>query len=826
MTTAESRLRSIWATPPGLSGWFSAVNHRAIGARFIAIAFAFFVLGGLQALVMRLQLAGPGMDVLGPDAFNQFFTMHGTTMMFLFLVPMLEGLAIYLVPLMLGARDMPFPRLNAFGFWAFAFGGILLYSSFLAGEAPDSGWFAYTPLSGPEFSPGRNLDFWLLGVTFIEISGIVAAVELVVLILKQRAPGMSLHRIPLFVWSILAASVMILFAFPAVVTASVLLELDRKFGTQFYQAAGGGDPVLWQHLFWIFGHPEVYIQLLPAVGIVSTIVPVAVRRPIVGYGLIVASTVAIAALSFGVWVHHMFAVGLLLIPLAFFGAASQMFAIPNGIQIFAWIATIWHGKARWNAHFMFVLGFLVLFVLGGITGIMVAVVPFDWQVHDTYFVVAHFHYVLLGGSVFPVFGALHYWIPKMTGRMLNEAAGHLTFWLMFIGFNVTFFPMHLLGMWGMPRRVYTFLPDLGWDGLNLLATVGAFGLAAGVLLFLVNFFWSLKFGRVAGPNPWGGSTLEWAADSPPEQYNFRHLPIVHARDPLWEPEGSGCAWPEAEEMGDALAEPRGTFRETWTTSVVDARPEHVIRLPGPTYWPLVLAFGVFLMLLAFLFDTPLNTTSVFALGLATAVPGIVGWHWPQGDDGPRRDEPSRPAASPSWLGMLMGLTAIGSVVVFLVFAYFFLRMGAAAWPMEGLPSPNLLIGGVAAVLLAVSTACVAGAERKLKQEADDQISTLMAGALVLAFALVSVVTWELLRQPFSHQTNAYASLVITLPGLYLLLLLSGMLWLGVLLVHQVLGHAMARRRLAVQIFALYWYFLAGAGLLILATVYLSPHLWP
>ncbi len=451
MATITDTLTRTWASPPGIAGWLSAVTHKQIGTRYITTAFVFFLVGGIQALFMRIQLGTPENTFLDPAVYNQIFTMHGTTMMFLFAVPILEGFGNYLVPLMIGTRDLPFPRMNAFGYWCFLFGGLFLYSSFLAGAVPDDGWFAYVPLSSDEFSPGLNMDFWLLGITFVEISGIAAAIELIVAIFKQRAPGMSVNRMPLFVWNILVMGFMIVFGFPPLIAGSVLLESDRTFGTHFFNASQGGDPLLWQHLFWIFGHPEVYIMLLPAVGMVSMIVPTFSRRPIVGYIWVALAAVAIGFVSFGLWVHHMFAVGIPLLAMSFFTAASLMITIPSGVQIFAWIATIWSGRGLvLRTPFLFVLGFFVNFILGGFTGVMVAVVPFDWQVHDTFFVVAHFHYVLIGGVVFPLFGGLYYWLPKMTGRLLDERLGQLNFWLVFIGFNLTFFPMHLSGLWGMP----------------------------------------------------------------------------------------------------------------------------------------------------------------------------------------------------------------------------------------------------------------------------------------------------------------------------------------------------------------------------------------
>ena len=614
-----SILERTWAPKPGFLGWVMQVNHRAIGKRFIVTAFIFFILGGLEALALRIQLGTPENTFLDPDTYNQVFTMHGTTMMFFFAVPVLEGFFIYLVPLMLGTRDMAFPRMNAFGYWVYLIAGVVLYGAFFLGMAPDAGWFNYPTLSGKEYSPSIRVDLWVTMITFIEISALVAAVEIIATIFKQRPPGMSLNRMPLLVWAALVVSFMIIFAMPAVIAASVMLTLDRLIGTVFFDPSGGGDPLLWQHLFWFFGHPEVYIILIPALGFVASIVTASAQRPMFGYTAIALAMASIGIASFGLWVHHMFTTGLPALGAAFFTTASAMIAIPSGVQIFCWTATLWGARPRMTTPLLYVAGFIVLFVLGGITGVMVASVPFDQQVHDTFFVVAHFHYVLIGGSVFPLLGAVHYWFPKFTGRLMSDRLGILGFWLIFIGFNVTFFPMHQLGFQGMPRRIYTYLPEMGWGPLNAVATIGAFVIASGVLVVGYNVLSSLRSGVRAEGNPWGADSLEWATTSPPKQYNFDGIPVVEGRYPLWEREKTGES-PVAVGLRDDR-------REVLLTTLLDARPEGIQVLPGPSLWPLALACASAVAFLGVLFSP-----WWVIVGAILSFAALAGWHWPRDEE--------------------------------------------------------------------------------------------------------------------------------------------------------------------------------------------------
>jgi cytochrome c oxidase subunit 1 len=610
-------LNRAWREPPGFWGWLTSVSHASIGKRYIITAFAFLLLGGLEAGMMRLQLGRPENSILGPDMYNQVFTMHGTTMMFLFAVPVMLGMGLYFVPLMLGTRNVAFPRLNALGYYTYLIGGCLLYAGFMVNSGPDAGWFNYVPLAGPEFSPGKRVDIWAQTITFTEISGLIAATQIIVTTFKQRAPGMSLNRIPLFVWSMLVMSMMVIFALPAVAIDSGFLAMDRLIDTHFFNPAEGGDALLWQHIFWFFGHPEVYIIFVPALGMVSALVETFTRRPVFGYPVMVLSLIATGFISFGLWVHHMFATPIPQLGQSFFTAASTMIAIPSGVQIFCWIATIASGKPRFTTPFLFVLGFIFLFMIGGLTGVMVASVPFDLQVHDTYFVVAHLHYVLIGGGLFPLFGAFYYWFPKVTGRMLSEKLGKLHFWLMFIGVNVTFFPMHQLGLEGMPRRVYTYLADMGWGPLNLVATVGAVITVLGMATFLFNVGTSLRKVPDAGDDPWAASTLEWATSSPPPAYVFENLPIADSRTPLWS---------NPHEL-PVVAGMRNDIREVLVTSTLDAIPDSRHSEPFPSIWPFLTALAIGVLFIVSIFN-PVGTL----IGTALAAIGFLGWGLPTRED--------------------------------------------------------------------------------------------------------------------------------------------------------------------------------------------------
>lgn len=518
----------------GLLQWISTVDHKMIGIMYLLVALLFMLIGGVEALLMRIQLAEPLNHFIGPETYDQFFTMHGTTMIFLVAMPAVFGFAVYFTPLMIGANEMAFPRLNAFSLWMTLLGGMLLYFSFLAGGAPDAGWFNYAPLNEKNYSINPGIDYYCMGLLLAGIGSVTTSVNLIVTVLHYRVKGMTLNKLPLFVWMVFVNSFLLLAAFPALNAALSMLLLDRQFGAHFFNTASGGSALLWQHLFWIFGHPEVYIVILPPFGILSEIFPVFSRKPIFGYSFVAASSVAIALLAFGVWAHHMFAVGMGNTADAFFSASSMLIGIPTGVKVFNWIATMYGGKIKFTVSMMFAIAFLIEFTIGGLSGIAFAIVPIDWQLTDTYFVVAHIHYVFIGGTIFGILAGLFYWFPKMTGKFLDEKMGRWFFWLFVIGFNATFLVQHVLGLIGMPRRVYTY-PDLPWYGaLNMISTIGAFLMGISILQLGYMIFKSLKSGKKASNDPWDGFTLEWATASPPNLKNFDEVPVVHGRRPLWD----------------------------------------------------------------------------------------------------------------------------------------------------------------------------------------------------------------------------------------------------------------------------------------------------
>ncbi len=816
-------LRRLWSPPRGLR-FITVINNNYIGIMYVGAAFLFFVLAGILALLMRVQLAVPENDFLGPDRYNQFFTMHGTVMMFLFAVPAVEAMGILLLPNMLGARDLPFPRLSAYAFWAYFVGGLVFFLSIFKGWAPDGGWFMNPPLTNETYSPGYNADFWLLGIGFIEISAIAGAVEIVVGVLRTRAPGMTLGRMPIFAWAMLVFAVMIIFAFPAVILATALLELERAFGWPFFVAELGGDPLLWQHLFWFFGHPEVYIIFLPAAGMVSMIVPTLVQAPLVAYRYVALALATTAFLSFGLWVHHMFATGIPQLSLSFFQAASMAVAIPAGVQVFAWIATLAQGRGRMKmtTPALFVLGFLFTFVLGGLTGVMVAVIPFDWQAHDSYFIVAHLHYVLIGGMVFPLFAGFYYWMPYTSRHRLSERLGRWVFGLMFVGFNVAFFPMHITGLAGMPRRVYTYAEGYGWETLNFVSTVGAFLIAAGVLVFIVDV--ARKF-RMASEdnagNVWNAGTLEWL---PNGNYSNRSVPIVTSREPLWEQPNLAT---DVEAGHYYLPGAPTGGRETIVTSALDAKPEFLLRMPMPGWSPLVAAWftAAFFLLLTVKLVVPAAVCGVIAIA------GMLHWAWeldpaplaapvdigggirlPAYMSGPR---------SQSWWGVVVLLLVSAALYGCGVFSYLYLWTVAPwTWPASA-ELPGLAYPFVEALLLGASSVAVGLANRRLSAGRQRIGAPLLTGLLMLVAAVTVEICAQRGLSPTASGYGAVVWLLVSLAGVQAVVVVTMALFA---LARAACGKLDRVRRVAFDNARLFWHYTVGQSLVGVAVVHGFPRM--
>ncbi len=812
-----ANLEKTWARP---KGWriLSDVNNSTLGLWYIGTAFGFMLFAGALALIIRLQLAVPDNNLVTAETYNQLFTLHGTVMMFLFAVPIFEAVAILILPAMLGARDLPFPRLSAFGFWCFLIGGVFVSSSIFFGQAPDAGWFMYPPLSTEQ--SGIGADIWLLGLTFIEVASIAAAVELIVGALKCRAPGMHINLMPLYGWYVLIVGAMILFAFPPLIAGDLLFELERLLDWPFFDVTRGGDPILWQHLFWIFGHPEVYIIFLPAIALLAMIVPTFAQRPIAGYSWIVLAALGTGFLSFGLWVHHMFTTGLPSISLGFFSAASEAVAIPTGIQIFAFIATVMLGSVTRSVPMLYCLGALAIFIVGGLTGVMVAVAPFDFQAHDTYFIVAHLHYVLIGGMLFPVLAGVQYYYPFAIGKTLSRELGIWSFWLMFLGFNVAFLPMHLTGLLGMPRRVFSYSAELGWQWLNLLSTVGAFVFAAGFLVFA----WDCirPKGRGLAPrNVWNAGTLEWAGPVPTPQYGMRAVPKIASRYPLWDDWDFTTKLDNGEGL---LADAPEGKRETLVTSVLDAKPLQVLRVGTPSWLPMVAAFGLGAVFIFSTYKLWLPT----AAGSVVFISALMVWLWtgtavipekPTKDVGGGLHLPLYVSGvrSTGWWAMFITMTGDLTAFLSLIFGYFFFWTIHPQFPPPGIEGPGWLWPALSGVLVVGAWASTLAARHF---NADGRVpvarAAMVAGFLLAAGAAATLVAGPVITglDPTSH---AYPAIVWALVVWIVLHLVTGMLMQGYCLARSVFGKMTPRYDADLRNVTLYWHF-AGFSALLTALV--------
>ena len=824
LASAE-RLRTVWKTPAGWRYW-SAVNNSEVGLWYTLTAFFFMLCAGVLALLMRVQLAVPGNDFLSAETYNQFYTMHGSAMMFLFAVPMFEAISILLLPAFLGARDMPFPRLSAYGFWCFLIGGIFVMGSVLFGAGPNAGWFMYPPLA-TEYS-GIGSDIWLLGLSFIEVASIAAAVELIVGVLKCRPPGMRVNVMPLYAWYILVVGGMILFAFPPLIAGDLLFEMERSFDWPFFDVERGGDPLLWQHLFWIFGHPEVYIVFLPSIAITAMIVPTVAQRPIVGYSWIVLSAVGTGFLSFGLWVHHMYTTGLPAMSLGFFSAASEAVVIPTGIQLFAFVATLMVGRVKVNLPMLWIAGALAIFVAGGLTGVMVALAPFDWQVHDSYFIVAHLHYTLFGGMVFPVIAGIYYFFPFIRKKRLSDRLGRLSFWLTFTGFNVCFLPMHLTGLLGMPRRVFTYRDDLGWDWLNLVSTLGSFVIAAGFATFVWDLLRPKKAQGQIERNPWNAGTLEWSHQIPEEAWGARSIPYVASRYPLWDQ-------PKLVERADAgryyLPDAAEMKRETLVTSVIDAKPIQCMRVAGPAWITIgaAVATGG-----AFIFPT-FHLYPPAILCAILAVTCVLYWLWTTTAPIPEQDrkdvglELELPiyAAGPKsagWWGMWITMLGDSTAFASLVFGFFFFwTSGTEFPPADAEHADGVVLAGAVALLVTSWIATMLA--RRLNTAAKVPAARASLGAAIVAGATgATLLVLSLSTAGVDPTEHVYPAILWVLVVWTVLHVGGGAIMQAYCLAGSAFGKLTPKYDADIRNVCLYHHFLLGTVLVAGATIGVLPRL--
>jgi cytochrome c oxidase subunit I len=807
------------AEPQGIGRWLTTTDHKRIGQLYIGASLVFFLVAVGFAMLMRMQLSRPNMKFLTPEEYNQIFSMHGTTMIFLFAMPMLIGLANYLVPLMIGARDMAFPRMNALSFWAFLLGGILLYSSFAFGGALDTGWFSYAPLTSKVYSPHDGVTFWTIAIALLGVSSILGAINFIITMLKLRAPGMTFWRMPLFAMATFLNSFLILFAFPSLTAAVAMLYLDRQWGTTFFEPAGGGDPIVWQHLFWFFGHPEVYILILPAFGIMSEVVPVFSRKPLFGRSTMIIMLGVIGLMGFLVWGHHMYAVGLPSFFNIIMAGTSMLIAIPTGVKIFNWLATMWGGSLKFNTPLLFCCGFIALFTIGGISGVTLAVVPWDWQVEDTYYVVAHLHNVLFPGTLFAVFAGIYYWFPKVTGRMMSDRLGKVHFWLILVGFVVTFLPMYVLGVLGMPRRVYTYNASFGWDTFNLISAIGGFIIAAAVIVFFVNIIRSARKGEMASDNPWRAWTLEWATTSPPPPGNFVTLPPVHSERPLW----------DLERAATASAASAGTAPAVSANAAVTGAPA----VPGPSSgtgvvlgpWleqstPLPLFAGLALLVVAV---GLLTSLIVSALGIVFLLVMMGVWmsaRWVAPEYPPVPGERFSLIASAA-------LAFIGSEAVFfaaLIGADIHLHLHAG--DLSAGVHLHAALPAVNTVVLVTSGVMAHYAQVNYRKQRPRAFAAFLVLTVVLGAAFLGGQAWEYSHNGFGLTSGLLGSTFYTLTGFHGLHVVAGILVLVFLFARvrqdkaRGVAHGSSATAGMVDAATYYWHFVDAVWVVLFVVVYL------
>lgn len=807
---SAERLLKAWETPRGWRYW-SAVNNSEVGLWYTVASFCFFLFGGVLALLIRIQLAVPGNTFLTADQYNQIFTMHGSVMMFLFAVPIFEAFSILVLPQMLGARDLPFPRLSAYGFYSFVIGGIFVCGSLFFDAAPKGGWFMYPPLT-TSYQPGIGADIWLLGLTFIEIASIAAAIELIVGVLKCRPPGMRIHLIPLYCWYILVVGGMILFAFPPLIAGDILLEMERAFDWPFFDPRRGGDPLLWQHLFWIFGHPEVYIVFLPSVALMAMMVPTFAKTPMVGYSWVVLSAVGTGFLSFGLWVHHMFTTGLPGISIGIFSAASQAVAIPTGVQLFCFLATFTAGNVKRSVCLHFIFAGLATFIIGGLTGVMVAVAPFDFQAHDTFFIVGHLHYVLIGGTIFPIMAGFYYFFPLVKGKQLSERIGRIVFWLVLIGFNITFFPMHITGLLGMPRRVFTYPADMGFDTLNLISSLGSIILASGFVLFLYDVVRPRRNQPFSERNPWQAGTLEWLAQMPDQAWGVRTIPIINSRYPLWEQPDFVRDVDEGRFYLPDAVEGR---RETLVTTVIDAEPLQCLRVGGPTFLTFFAALftGGFFIFATYHWWLAAILSGLIAIGV------ILTWVWTGTAEIPEKEMKdvglglslplyiSGPSAV-GWWAMFITMTADITAFVSLIFGYFFYWTIHEDFPPQPMQGPGVFwpVTGLVLVMIAYGLTLLSRRWNRAGYTSAFYLSLSLAAVFSLAGGCALLAgPWLTGLDPTQH---VYPAIVWVLTGWTVLHVILGIIMQLYCLARRAAGKMTDRWDADIVNVSLYWHFLA------------------